>query len=69
MAPVFRERGPDAADLGIGLLVIGFAFFGHMARSPLGTHLCCSVVYPNRLQMSAMDREASWHQCWPDAGV
>lgn len=69
MAPVFRERRPDAADIGIGLLVLGFAFFGHIARRPLGNHLCCSVVYPHCLHMSAIDREASWHQCWPDAGV
>jgi hypothetical protein len=39
MAPVFRERRPDAADIGVGLLVLGFAFFGHMARKPLGIHL------------------------------
>jgi len=69
MAPVFRERRPDAADIGIGLLVLGFAFFGHMARWLLGIHLYCSVVYPHFLQMLAMDREASWHHCWPDAGV
>jgi hypothetical protein len=49
--------------------VLGFAFFGHMARRPLGIHLRRSVVYPHCLQMSAMDREASWHQCWPDAGI
>jgi hypothetical protein len=30
----FRERRQDAADIGIGLLVLGFAFFGHMARRP-----------------------------------
>ena len=69
MAPVFRKRRQDAADIGIGLLVLGFAFFGHMTPRPLGIHLCCSVVYPHCLQLSAMDREASWHQCWPDAGV
>jgi len=69
MAPVFSERRPDASDIGIGLLVLGFAFFGHMARRPLGIHLGCSVVYSDCLQMSAIDKEASWHQCWPDAGV
>jgi hypothetical protein len=69
MAQVFRERRPDAADIGIGQAVLGFAFFGHMARSPLGIRLRCSVVYPHCLQMSAMDREALWHQCWPDVGV
>ena len=69
MAPVFRERRPDVPDIGICLLVLGLAFFGHMARRPLGIPLCRSVVYSHCLQMSAMDREASWHHCWPDAGV
>ena len=30
---LFPERRPDAADTGIGLLVLGLAFFGHMARA------------------------------------
>lgn len=69
MALVFRERSSDASDIGIGLLALRFALFGQMARSLLGIHLCCSVVYPHCLQMSAMDMEASCHQSWPDAGV
>jgi hypothetical protein len=35
MAQVFRGRRSDATDIGIGPLVLGFAFFGHMARRPL----------------------------------
>jgi hypothetical protein len=69
MAPVFRERRPDAANIGIGLLVLGFAFFEHMARRQLRIHLCRSVEYPHCLQMTAKDREVSWQQCGPDAGV